>query len=425
MHPLLPSGKPDYSRVVPCRCNQDAVRKEKLGALERLSNLGVLSRLTFANLSPQGRRGDEASQRRFARAYEAAKEFAAEPRGWLVLMGPPGSGKTHVACAVANHRLGLGEPVVYTAAADLLDHLRRAFEPDTEIPYDELIEQVKNAPLLILDDLNPETATPWSRDKLEQILNHRFNRRLPTIVTTDVPTDRLDERLRARVNDREVSRLFVLEDRRSAILDELDAMGQKLLRGMTFQNFERRRLDLPPEQQQSLAEAYNFAFNFARVPQGWLVLQGESGCGKTHLAAAIANFLLQAGKQVVFVSVGDLLDHLRAAFSPESRVSHDELFDTVKRVPLLILDGLEGQTTTSWAQEKLYQLLNYRYVSQLPTVITTRLDLEDMDGRIGSRMADPRLNTALKIDAPSYHPLKHSGGPGPARRRPRRPSPEE
>jgi len=123
--------------------------------------------------------------------------------------------------------------------------------------------------------------------------------------------------------------------------------------------------------------------------------------------------------------VGDLLDHLRAAFSPESRVSHDELFDTVKRVPLLILDGLEGQTTTSWAQEKLYQLLNYRSVSQLPTVITTRLDLEDMDERIGSRMADPRLNTALKIDAPSYHPLKHAGGPGQARRRPRRPSPQE
>jgi DNA replication protein DnaC len=148
-------------------------------------------------------------------------------------------------------------------------------------PYDELMEQVKNTPLLILDDLSPESATPWARDKLEQILNHRFNRRLPTIVNTDILIERLDERLRSRILDRDVTRLFVLEDRRSVLLEQLDAMEQKLLRGMTFEKFERRRLNLPPEQQQSLAQAYNLAFNFARSPQGWLVLQGESGCGKT------------------------------------------------------------------------------------------------------------------------------------------------
>jgi DNA replication protein DnaC len=127
------------------------------------------------------------SQEHFAQVYQAAKAFADNPQGWLVFSGPGSCGKTHLACAIANHRLSLGEPVFYIGAADLLDHLRSAFSPTSDTTYDELFEQVKNVPLLVLDDLTLGSATAWAKEKLEQLLNHRFNARLATVITTDTP----------------------------------------------------------------------------------------------------------------------------------------------------------------------------------------------------------------------------------------------
>lgn len=171
---------------------------------------------------------------------------------------------------------------------------------------------------------------------------------------------------------------------------------------MTFENFDRRRANLPLEEQENLERAFNEASSFAEAPKDWLVFMGRNGCGKTHLAAAIANYQLQKGKPVIFVFVPDFLDHLRSTFSPESKVTYDELFERVKKAPLLILDDLGEQASTPWAQEKLYQLINHRYNDRLPTVITTCLTLENMETRIGSRLADPRFISVVNIMAPDF-----------------------
>jgi DNA replication protein DnaC len=171
---------------------------------------------------------------------------------------------------------------------------------------------------------------------------------------------------------------------------------------MTFDNFDWKRVNLLPEQRQNLEEAYRLALDFAKSPEGWLVFQGVNGCGKTHLAAAIANYRLKAGKPVKFVVVPDLLDHLRSTFSPESPVTYDQLFEEVKNVPLLILDDLGKQSTTPWAQEKLYQIINYRYNSRLPTVVTTNCKTDDLDSPISSRFVDPKISIFFNIIAPDY-----------------------
>jgi DNA replication protein len=105
--------------------------------------------------------------------------------------GPSGCGKTHLACAIANHRLSLGQPAFYIGVSDFLDHLRSAFSPTSDITYDELFERVKNTPLLVLDDIGTGSATSWAQEKLEQLLNYRFNAGLATVVTTDVPIENL------------------------------------------------------------------------------------------------------------------------------------------------------------------------------------------------------------------------------------------
>ena len=181
---------------------------------------------------------------------------------------------------------------------------------------------------------------------------------------------------------------------------------------MTFINY-KRRTDLSMEQQDNMDAAYRLAFDFAKNPEGWLVFMGETGCGKTHLAAAIVNYRYEMGKPALFVVVPDFLDHLRSAFSPESKVSYDQLFESVKTAPLLVLDDFGEQSTNPWVKEKLYQLINYRYNSRLPTVITTRLSLDEImsevDGSISSRLVDRNISVTFAIIAPDFRNERKPG----------------
>lgn len=359
-------------------------------------------RFTFDNLEPQGRSGSPRSQEGFARAYQAAKAFAAAPKGWLVFSGPSGSGKTHLAAAIVNDCIGRGYPAFYITVPDLLDHLRSSFAAGSEVPYDEFFDQMRNAPLLVLDDLGAPTSTSWAREKLDQLLTFRFNSELPTVIVTIVPVEELDERLRTRLSDPRLSQICRLEETQSP--SEYGWGPEfELQRNMTFANFQRRP-NLPMEQQENLEKALEVALEFAKSPDGWLVLQGVNGCGKTHLASAIVNYRYQAGQPALFVVVPEFLDHLRSTFSPESKVSYDQLFESVKEAPLLVLDDFGEQSATTWAREKLYQLINYRYNARLPTVITTvfTLDEGEIEGRIASRLIDMKISNFFNIMAPDY-----------------------
>ena len=192
------------------------------------------------------------------------------------------------------------------------------------------------------------------------------------------------------------------QERTRRLLRYSGDLGLELLRSMTFESFDSRRANLPPEEQENLERIFKTARSWAEQPEGWLVLQGTNGCGKTHLAAAIANYRLERGEPVFFAVVPDLLDHLRSTYNPESEVRYDELFERVKEAPLLVLDDFGEHASTPWAQEKLYQLINHRYNARLPTVITTCCSLDEIERRISSRLVDPRVSHVFTIIAPDY-----------------------
>ncbi len=191
------------------------------------------------------------------------------------------------------------------------------------------------------------------------------------------------------------------QERQTKLLIERSNLGP--LRGKTFESFTVDPSLLPRPPRSSPEAAFKAAKSFATRPDRsedmrlqqpkveWLVFIGAHGSGKTHLAAAIANERLRQRRPAVFLVVPDLLDKLRATFHPSSDITYDELFETARTTPLLVLDDLGAQSSTPWAQEKLYQIINERYNRRLETAITSNLDLEDMDPRLRSRIGDTNL----------------------------------
>ena len=133
---------------------------------------------------------EEAAAFAVVHAYVKRWAYAERPNGWLMLMGPYGVGKTHLAVAAAVVRRNLGDDVYFSTVANLLDHLRAAYSPDSAVAHADLLMRISSAQLLVLDDLGAERNTPFAEDKLFQIVNHRYEERLPTIITT---SDRLSD----------------------------------------------------------------------------------------------------------------------------------------------------------------------------------------------------------------------------------------
>lgn len=401
VYPKTPAGKTDYSRNVACSCvinTFDAGMKKQ--RLLDYSRLGTLKELTFNNLLPEGRHGALQQQNVYVTAVEAARNFAVEPKGFLVFTGPSGSGKTHLVAAVVNQLISSGRTVVYRSTPDMMDELRSGFSHNAEYGYADLFDRLKNIPILVMDDFGIQNDSPWVREKLEQLVTYRNHQELPTVIAAGVPFESLDDRLKNRITDARQSRMFVLGGNDIAGRDW--AEGLELQKRMTFTSFDRERLNLPSEEQDNLNRAYKVAYDFARSPDGWLILQGVTGCGKTHLASSIVNYRYQSDLPALFTVVPEFLDHLRSTFTPDSRVSYDEIFDRVKTTPFLVLDDFGEHASTPWAQEKLYQVISYRYNAQLPTVITTRSSLDEIEPAISSRFIDHQFSMVFNITAPDY-----------------------
>ncbi len=404
--PDLEPGDPGFGRAVPCQCKHAELTKRRNENLQKMSHLGALSVQRFDNFSPEGINLAQGAALNLRVAYERAQAFADDPQGWILLKGSYGCGKTHLAAAIANHRLAQKKSVLFVVTPDLLDHLRSTYQPGSPVSYDEFFEQVRNAELLILDDFGAHNNSEWAQEKLFQIFNHRYNERLPTVITTNEDVETIDKRIRSRLTDLNFVSIIAIiapDYRRGGVYQEQAVLSSLHLHSdQTFESFDLRTQELKKAEATNLRRAFDRVHAFADAPDGWLVLMGTSyGNGKTHLAAAAANAVAKRGEQALFIVVPDLLDHLRATFSPQVGQRLDQRFNDIRSTPLLVLDDLGTESATAWAREKLYQLFNYRFNAKLPTIVTTSSSPEEIDPRIASRFFSPMCKVFM-IEAPSY-----------------------
>ncbi len=185
--------------------------------------------------------------------------------------------------------------------------------------------------------------------------------------------------------------------RRAYDLWEQANLGPRFARS-TFQTWEVR---------EGTERAYKTAKDYVAewlLDEGLgLILVGPAGCGKSHIAAAVVQALMDKGSLCIFQSVPDLLKKIRATYGNEGNEGAD-MVKALEDCDLLVLDDLGSERWTAWAEEQIYTLIDHRYRNEKPIVVTTNLKLNKLEQVLGTRIMDRLVEMcrAVSMDCTSY-----------------------
>lgn len=138
--------------------------------------------------------------------------------------------------------------------------------------------------------------------------------------------------------------------------------------------------------------AYDAVQRLAQQPAWFLTLHGGNGRGKTRLLACLVNAGRVAQWTSVYLTTAELMDHLRSAYSPESHITFDGLWERIVSARILVLDEMDRFNATDWAQEKFFELIEQRYRrgGQCLTALATNLSVDALPSYVFSRVMDRR-----------------------------------
>lgn len=108
-----------------------------------------------------------------------------------------------------------------------------------------------------------------------------------------------------------------------------------------------------------------------------LIIFGNIGYEKTYLAACIANKMIEQNKIALMEKSSSIIDRIKGSFNKEG-LSEMEIIELYSNVDMLIIDDFGNENLSKWALEKLYKIISNRYDNELPIVITTRYNKEQL-----------------------------------------------
>ena len=163
------------------------------------------------------------------------------------------------------------------------------------------------------------------------------------------------------------------------------------LRKHTFEN----DLGYNPKQMR-MAKRYVLHWEELRKNATGLLLWGDVGTGKSFIAGCIANALLDKGVPVIMTNFARLLNKLTDMYAGD----RNAYIDSFKRYPLMIIDDLGVERNSEFAREQVFSVIDSRYRSELPMIVTTNLTLEELqhpEDLSRSRIYDRILERCLPI----------------------------
>lgn len=139
---------------------------------------------------------------RVSRNYVQVWDRMAEQGTCLIFSGSPGTGKTHLACAIANALIAQGVASLFTTVSDAMRSIKRSYDASSTVSEAEAIQAFVEPRLLILDEVGGSKGTDHELQLMFDIINKRYEHSRPTIILTNLDAPALREHLGERVTDR-------------------------------------------------------------------------------------------------------------------------------------------------------------------------------------------------------------------------------
>lgn len=206
-------------------------------------------------------------------------------------------------------------------------------------------------------------------------------------------------------NEYDLKKLRILEEQRKLeLMQEFSRKVEKIIKNSKiskrnlnykFDNFETNN---------SNKKVFNNLKNYSEklvngIEKKGLILVGNNGVGKTHLACSIANKLIENGIPVVYGTLINLLAELRNSYDTDNDISEMEIIKLYENVVLLIIDDLGKEKPSEWGLEKLFTIINSRYENNLPVIITTNYNQNSLVERLS---LNGEIETAKSIISRLY-----------------------
>lgn len=188
---FIESGGGLKTMIVPCDCREGVNAERRKRYLERIDGLTPEER--------QIRFGDVENIPHADQIFEMADQR----RGIITLSGPPGTGKTTMLICCVNDARRRNVTSVYATMTDLLDYLRRAYAPDSDLAFDSRWDLLVRCEVLALDEIDEFNATSWAMERFLRLIDERWRNmnRCLTICATNRKLMLLPEKIYSRLSD--------------------------------------------------------------------------------------------------------------------------------------------------------------------------------------------------------------------------------